>query len=78
MTYPFTDFDVEKELRPLKEKLLIVNGDESPKEPYQVRSNLLLAEKLGIEVVLFPGGHVGHATHAKAFAEKFLEVVKQR
>ena len=78
MTYPFVDFDVEKELRPLKDKLLLVNGEESPKEPYQVRANLLLAEKLGMDVLWFPGEHVGHATHAKAFAEKFLEVVKQR
>lgn len=78
MSYPFQDFDVENELRPLKDKLILVNGEESPKEPYQVRANLILAEKLGKEVVLFPGEHVGHATHAQAFAKKFVEVVGQR
>ncbi len=78
MTYPFTDFEVEKELRPLKDKLVLLNGELSKREPYQVRSNMLLAEKLGIEVVWFPGEHVGHATHAQAFAKKFIELVKGR
>lgn len=78
MVYPFVDFDVEKELRPLKDKLILVNGEESLREPYQVRANLLLAEKLGMEVLWFPGEHVGHATHAQAFAKKFLEAVKGR
>ena len=78
MTYPFTKFDVENEIQPLKEKLLLINGEESPEGPYQVRANLLLAEKLGVEVVSFPGEHVGHATHAEAFAKKFVEVVEQR
>ena len=78
MVYPFQDFDVEKELRPLKDKLILINGEESPVEPYQVRANLILAEKLGMEVVLFPGEHVGHGTHAQPFAKKFLEVMKGR
>jgi hypothetical protein len=78
MVYPFQDFDVENELRPLKDKLILVNGEESPVEPYQVRANLILAEKLDMEVVLFPGEHVGHGTHGPAFAKKFLEVTKGR
>lgn len=78
MVYPFQDFDVEKELLALKDKLILINGEESPKEPYQVRANLLLAEMLGMEVLWFPGEHVGHATHAQAFAKKFVEVVKER
>ena len=78
MTYPFQDFDIENEIRPLKDKLILVNGEESPKEPYQVRANLILAEKLGTEVVMFPGEHVGHATNAQDFAKKFLEVMKGR
>lgn len=78
MVYPFQDFDIENELRPLKDKLILVNGEESPKEPYQVRANLILAEKLGKEVVWFPGEHVGHATHAQAFAKRFLEVMEQQ
>ena len=60
MTYPFQDFDVEKELRPLREKLVLVNGEESPKQPYQVRANLILAEKLGLESSLLRGSNPAH------------------
>ncbi|MGH8840010.1 MAG: alpha/beta fold hydrolase, partial [Jiangellaceae bacterium] len=33
------------------------------------RPNLLLAERLGLTPVLFPGGHAGFAEHPKEFAE---------
>ena len=78
MTYPQAQFDVERDFEPVKGKLVLVNGELSPKEAYQYRGNVALAEKLGTEVVLFPGEHVGHATHAGDFAGKFLEVLKER
>lgn len=69
---------MEKEIRPLKEKLVLVNGELSPEKPYQVRANRLLAEKLDMGVISFPGEHVGHATHAQDFAKKFLTVIQDR
>lgn len=78
MTYPQAEFDVERELEPSKGKLVLVNGELSPKGAYQYRGNVALAGMLGQEVVVFPGEHVGHATHAKAFAGKLVEVLKER
>ena len=77
-TYPFAEFDVENELRPLKEKLMLINGEESPKEAYQYRANVELGKKLGTEVVEVPGGHVSQATHAKPFSEKLFEALKAK
>ena len=76
--YPKTDFDVKNELRPLKDKLMLVNGQLSPREAYQFRANATLAEKLGLKLVLLPGEHVGHATHAEQFSQKFLEALKAK
>lgn len=78
MSYPNTEFDVDKELRPQKHKLVLVNGEESDKEAYQFRANVALAERLGLEVLLFPGAHVGHATRAEDFAAKLVEVLAAR
>ena len=78
MYYPKTPFDIEKELRPLKDKLMFVNGELSPREAYQYRANALLAEKLGLMVVHLPGEHVGHATHASQFSQKLVQVLKEK
>ena len=78
MYYPKADFDVEKELRPLKGKLMLVNGEQSPREAYQYRTNVVLGEKLGLEVVHLPGAHVGHTIHAQQFSEKLLEALKTK
>lgn len=74
--YPKTPFDVERELKPLKDKLMFVNGELSPKEAYQYRANEHMAELLGVEVVLLPGEHVGHATHAAEFAEGLVNALQ--
>lgn len=78
MYYPKADFDVENELRPLKDKLVLVNGELSPRDAYQYRANAALAKKIGLEVVHFPGEHVGHGTHAQQFSQKLIEVLKER
>lgn len=78
MYYPKTDFDIEKELRPLKDKLLLVNGELSPREAYQYRASAALAERLELKVVHLPGEHVGHATHAQEFSQQFLEALKAK
>lgn len=74
--YPKAPFDVERELKPLKHKLVFVNGELSPREAYQYRANDRMAELFGVKVVLLPGEHVGHATHAAEFAEGFVNAVR--
>ena len=76
--YPKTAFDVEKDLRPLKHKLLFVNGELSSRGAYQFRANETVARQLGLDLVLFPGEHVGHATHAKAFSRTLLDTLKAK
>ena len=78
MYYPMTAFDVDQQLRPLKDKLLVVNGELSPREAYQYRANAVLAESLGLNLVHVPGEHVGHATHAQQFSAKLLEALKEK
>ena len=78
MAYPNAEFDVDEELRPQKVKLVLVNGEESNKEAYQFRANVALAERLGLEVLLFPGAHVGHATNPVGFAARLAEVLRSR
>lgn len=78
MAYPNAEFDIDKELRPQKDKLVLINGEESNKEAYQFRANVALAERLGLEVLLFPGAHVGHATNPVEFAGRLAEVLSSR
>lgn len=76
--YPNTAWDVDAELRPHRDKLVLVNGELSNEEASHVRANVALAEILDLEVAIFPGGHFGHASHAKEFAEKMVEVLEAR
>lgn len=78
MFYPFAPFNMEDELGPLKKSLMPVNGELSPKEPYQYRANAVLAEALGLSLVHLPGEHVGHATHPEMFSQALLEALKTR
>lgn len=78
LDYPDAAWDVDEELRPYKDKLILVNGELSNSEAYQVRANVALAEKLDLKVAMFPGGHVGHASHAKEFAQRLIEVLGAR
>lgn len=78
MAYPHAEFDVDGELRPHKAKLVLISGEESNKEAYQFRANVALAERLGEDVVLFPGARIGHATNPVEFAAKLAEVLGSR
>ena len=78
MPYPNAEFDVDGELRPHKAKLMLVNGEGSKKEAYQFRANVALADLLGLEVVLFPGEHMGHATRPGDFAAKLVDILASR
>jgi pimeloyl-ACP methyl ester carboxylesterase len=78
MSYPNTEFDVDGELELHKDKLVLVNGRDSNTEAYQFRANVALAERLGLEVIEFPGEHIGHASCPGDFAAKLVEVLTTR
>lgn len=67
-----------EELRPFKEKLLLVNGELSDPEAPQYRTNVVLSKGFGLELVHLPGEHVGFASHAKEFAAKLVEALKKK
>ncbi|MDT0611083.1 alpha/beta fold hydrolase [Streptomyces lancefieldiae] len=50
-------------------------GGHASREDLVHRPTLLLAERFGREVELFPGGHVGYARYPADFAERLVEVL---
>jgi pimeloyl-ACP methyl ester carboxylesterase len=61
-------------LRPLTGRLVLAGGRASRGLlPY--RPNLVLAERLGLSVVEFPGDHIGYAEEPDAFAARLTEVL---
>jgi pimeloyl-ACP methyl ester carboxylesterase len=75
--YPLHDFDFEA-LRAQKDALLPVVGADTNHEAPQYRANALLAEKLGIDLATFPGGHVGYATNPAAFAQALVQALAKK
>jgi hypothetical protein len=60
-------------------RLVLAGGRESRDgwlPPY--RPNTVLAERLGLPITTFPGGHVGYMTHAEPFAQQLLEILTRR
>ena len=78
MFYPKADFDLAKELKPLKEKLMPICGELSPKDAYQYRAMEVASEELGLSYISFLGEHVGHATHTPEFAGRLLEELRNK
>lgn len=73
--YPAADLDLDS-LRSNADRIVLMVGTESRSFPcYQV--NVELGEKLGLEVVEMPGGHVGFASDPVAFAQQFLDVLSR-
>ncbi len=57
-------------------RIVVAAGDESRAKPWAVyEASVALAERLGTDVVHFPGHHGGFGTHPAAFAEKLHEVL---
>lgn len=54
-------------LRAVAGQLVLAGGDTS-RDGFPYRPNLILAARLGVPVVHFPGGHVGYVTHPVEFA----------
>ncbi|WP_308198351.1 alpha/beta fold hydrolase [Actinomadura terrae] len=72
-TYPNYTLDVEA-LRPVADRLVLAGGTAS-REDVNYRPNVELAERLGLEVVDFPGGHLGYVTQPHAFAAQLATAV---
>ena len=75
LDYPYREFDID-ELRKLKDKLLLLNGEESIKEAPHYRPNVVLHEKTGARLEFMPGAHFGFMSHPQQFAQKLIEVLK--
>jgi len=69
--YPSARFDVAA-LDPLRKHLVLICGRESSQQmPYL--PNTALATKLGLEVVDFPGAHLGYLSHPEQFAQGLVD-----
>lgn len=75
-TYPRYEPDLSA-LAGLTDRLVLAGGNES-RELFPYRPNTVLAERLGLKVVDFPGDHIGYAAHAPEFAAQFRSVLASR
>lgn len=74
--YPGVDLDVGA-LKTHVDRIVLAVGRESPGFPcYQV--NVSLAEKLGLDLVTLPGGHVGCVAHPREFAQELVQALDLR
>jgi pimeloyl-ACP methyl ester carboxylesterase len=64
-------------LKAVSDRLVLAGGDTS-REDFPYQPNTVLAEQLGVDIVHFPGGHVGHVTHPFEFAETLTRVLDTR
>ena len=78
MQYPLTKFNILEEFGHLKDKMMLVVGEESPRDCYQYRANAVIARKLGMKLVVGPGEHNGHVLNAAAFAEAIRKALKAK
>jgi acetyltransferase/esterase len=62
-------------LQRVARRLVLAVGCES-RGLFPYLPNMVLAERLGLNVVEFPGGHIGYATYPTAFAEQLAEVLE--
>lgn len=70
--YPLIPFDIDNDFAPVKDKILFVAGEQSPRDSYQYQANEVMSRKLGKELVHLPGEHNGHVLNAKAFGRALL------
>lgn len=77
LVYPCREVQVAI-LETRKASLLLVNGSGSNKEALQYRANVVLAQKIGLEVGHVPGMHLGFASHPKGFANAVLDCLKEK
>ncbi|MEO3867418.1 alpha/beta hydrolase [Nonomuraea sp. B12E4] len=75
-TYPAYVPDIAL-LRTLSDRLVLGNGSIG-REHFPYRPNTVLSERIGKEIVHFPGGHVGYVTHPFEFAADLAGVLTAR
>ncbi|AUS81277.1 alpha/beta hydrolase [Actinoalloteichus sp. AHMU CJ021] len=68
------DLDV---LRSVSDRLVLAGGADS-REHFPYRPNLVLAERLGLDITHFSGGHVGYVTHPDEFAAELGGLLRAR
>lgn len=71
--YPRMQPDIAA-LQAVSYKLVLAGGSES-RQYFPYRPNLVLAAQLGLQVVDFPGNHIGYALRAPEFAEQLHTVL---
>ncbi|MDP9870276.1 MULTISPECIES: alpha/beta fold hydrolase [Streptosporangium] len=76
LTYPAFVPDLAA-LESVSDRLVLAGGSAS-REHFPYRPNTVLAERFGIGIVDFPGGHVGYVTHPIEFAELLARVLGPR
>ncbi|KAJ4289689.1 hypothetical protein N0V90_011018 [Kalmusia sp. IMI 367209] len=78
MQYPLHEVNVTN-VGLYREKLVLANGNETKEVDPQWRSNAVLGEKLGLDVVSLAGQHTGYAGETMAaFAEDLLGMLAKR
>ena len=73
--YPAVEFDMEI-LTAEKDKLLLLNGEDTIPETLQYRPNTVLASRLALNLTTMPGAHLGWAVKPQEFSEKLMELLK--
>jgi pimeloyl-ACP methyl ester carboxylesterase len=74
LVYPGVELDIPA-LKSGADRLVLAGGRDS-RQHWPYRPNTVLAEQIGLEIVHFPGGHVGHVTHPVEFADRLDEVLR--
>ncbi|NUR95063.1 MAG: alpha/beta fold hydrolase [Kribbellaceae bacterium] len=64
-------------LEKLSDRLVLAGGNDS-RELFPYQPNTVLASRLGLEIVDFPGDHIGYAAHAAEFAVQLRSVLANR
>lgn len=80
LQYPLQDFDVDEFARGgVREKLVLANGKATNVQGSQYRANLVLGEKVGLDVRVLAGEHVGYSGATMGeFADDLLGVLGER
>ncbi|WP_034485750.1 alpha/beta fold hydrolase [Actinomadura oligospora] len=72
----FTNHELDVDALKAAADRLVLAGGTASRDDVNYRPNLALAERLGLEVVDFPGGHLGYVTHPHEFAETLDRVLR--
>ncbi|KAK4556431.1 hypothetical protein LTR86_006575 [Recurvomyces mirabilis] len=74
LPYPTNEIDMEA-LKKYTDKLMLLNCEGTHREALHYRANVVLAEKLDLDLEIMPGGHVGFAYMPEPWARRLVEIV---